>query len=213
MLGPLCLLAALASAPADLQALGVVVSQQPARSVAILRAAGRTRVATVGDEAFGGRVTAIAAGLVTLDFDGARVDLRLRPAAPATAAAVPPPAAAAAPATPPPREAAGPAQTMERREVERRLGQEIPRILAETTAVPVMEDGHVSGIALTRIAEGSLLTEAGLRPGDVLTRINDTNIDSLATLIGLWPRLQTATELRAVVLRNGRPFDLSVSLR
>jgi general secretion pathway protein C len=215
MLGPLCLLAALAAAPADLQALGVVVSQQPAKSVAILRAGGRTRVATVGDEAFGGRVTAIVAGLVTLDFDGARVDLRLRPAAPAAAAALPPPAAAIAPAPPPapPREAAAPPQTMERREVERRLGQEIPRILAETTAVPVMEDGHVSGIALTRIAEGSLLTEAGLRPGDVLTRINDTNIDSLATLIGLWPRLQTATELRAVVLRNGRPFDLALSLR
>src|SRR5215510_6705164 len=112
MLGPLCLLAVLASAPADLQALGVVVSQQPGKSVAILRAGGRTRVATVGDEAFGGRVTAIAAGLVTLDFEGARVDLRLRPPAPTTAAAVPQPAAAA-PAPPPPREVAAAPQTME----------------------------------------------------------------------------------------------------
>ena len=34
---------------------------------------------------------------------------------------------------------------MERREVERRLGQEVPRILAETTAVPVMDDGRVDG--------------------------------------------------------------------
>jgi type II secretory pathway component PulC len=58
-----------------------------------------------------------------------------------------------------------------------------------------------------------LLTDAGLRAGDVLTRINGTDIDSLATLIGLWPRLQGATELRAVVLRNGRPFDIAVSLR
>src|SRR5215470_18945699 len=108
MLASLCLLAALAAAPADLQALGVVVSQQPGRSVVILRAGGRTRVATVGDEAFGGRVTAIAAGLVTLDFDGSRVDLRLRPPAPATAAAVPPPVAAApaASAPPSPRDAA-----------------------------------------------------------------------------------------------------------
>src|SRR5215468_9538789 len=114
MLGPLCLLAVLASAPTDLQALGVVISQQPGKSVAILRAGGRTRVTTVGDEAFGGRVTAIAAGLVTLDFEGARVDLRLRPPAPTTAAATPPPSAAAAPAPPPPREAAVPPQTMER---------------------------------------------------------------------------------------------------
>jgi type II secretion system protein C len=209
MLALLCLFAATASAPADLQAVGVVMSAQPEKSVAILRSGGHTRVVTVGDAAFGGHVTAIAAGLVSLDFGGDRVDLRLR-AAPAVPAPAAPPPLAPAPA---PAEAAPAAQTMERREVERRLGQEIPRILAETTAVPVMEDGHVSGIALTRIPEGSLLTDAGLRPGDVLTRINDTNIDSLATLIGLWPRLQNATELRAVVLRNGRPFDLAVSLR
>ena len=35
----------------------------------------------------------------------------------------------------------------------------------------------------------------------------------MAALIGLWPRLQTATELRAVVLRNGQPYSLLVSLR
>ncbi|HSB62263.1 MAG TPA: hypothetical protein VLI67_11120, partial [Vicinamibacteria bacterium] len=105
------------------------------------------------------------------------------------------------------------ARAMERREVERRLGGEIPRILAETTVVPVMQDGHVTGLALTRIPEGTLLTDAGLRPGDVLTEINDTRIDGMGTLIGLWPRLQTATALRAVVMRNGQPISLSVTLR
>ena len=31
----------------------------------------------------------------------------------------------------------------------------------------------------------------------------------MATLIGLWPRLQSATELRAVVLRDGQPVSLA----
>jgi type II secretory pathway component PulC len=97
--------------------------------------------------------------------------------------------------------------------VDRRLSLEIPRILAETTAVPVMEDGRVTGIALTRIAEGSLLTDAGLRAGDVLTQINDTVIDGLPTLIGLYPRLQSARELRAVVLRNGVPVSINLTLK
>ena len=66
---------------------------------------------------------------------------------------------------------------------------------------------------ITRMAEGTLLSDAGLRAGDVLTRINGTDIDGMATLIGLWPRLQSATELRATVLRNGQPFSLVVSLR
>jgi type II secretory pathway component PulC len=102
---------------------------------------------------------------------------------------------------------------MERREVDRRLSTEIPRILAETTVVPVMEDGHVSGLALTRVPEGTLLTEAGLRPGDVLTEINDTRIDGMGTLIGLWPRLQNASELRATVLRNGQRLSLNLTLK
>jgi len=47
----------------------------------------------------------------------------------------------------------------------------------------------------------------------VLTRINGTQIDGLATLIGLWPRLQNASELQAVVLRSGQPFSLRIALR
>ena len=87
------------------------------------------------------------------------------------------------------------------------------RILADTAIAPVMEEGRVVGVQLTRVPEGSLLTDAGLRAGDVLTRINDTEIDGMATLIGLWPRLQNATELRAVVLRGGQPFSLRLTLR
>jgi type II secretory pathway component PulC len=102
---------------------------------------------------------------------------------------------------------------MERRDMERRLGQEVPRILAETTLVPVTEGGQVAGFTLTRLPEGTLLSEAGLRPGDVITSINDVPIDSLATLIGLWPRLQSESDIRAVVLRNGQPVALSVHLR
>jgi type II secretory pathway component PulC len=102
---------------------------------------------------------------------------------------------------------------MERVEVQRRLGDEIPRILAETAVTPVLEDGRVVGVQVARLPEGSLLTDAGLRAGDVITQINGTEIDGMATLVGLWPRLQTASELRAVVVRNGRPVSLVVSLR
>ena len=47
----------------------------------------------------------------------------------------------------------------------------------------------------------------------MITRINGTEIDGMATLVGLWPRLQSASELRAVVVRNGQPVSLVVSLR
>ena len=195
---------ALAAPPPDLAALGIVSSRDPARSVVLLRAGGRTRVASVGENVFGGRVAAIAADLVSLEFDGRRVDLRLSGE---MAAAV---ALARAPQAAPDESAT---RVLQRRDVERRIGEEAPRILAETTLMPVVDAGGAGGLTLTRLPEGSLLTEAGLRAGDVLTQINETPITSMTTLIGLWPRLQNESTLTAVVLRNGQPVTLTVSLR
>jgi type II secretion system protein C len=199
------------AAPADLAVAGVVVGTTPERSSAILTSGGRTRIVAVGESAFGGRLVSVGTDGVALEFGGERVALRLP-----TAALPPPPAGPARPALPPgapPEDPETPAREMNRVEVQRRLGEEIPRILAETAVAPVMEDGRVVGVQVTRLPEGSLLTDAGLRTGDVLTRINDTDIDGMATLIGLWPRLQSASELRAVVRRNGQTFSLLVSLR
>jgi general secretion pathway protein C len=196
------LAAALAAPPADLAAVGIVASKDPSHSVVLLRSGGRTRVVGIGENAFGGRVTAVAADSVTLEFEGRRVDLRLSGDS-ARAAAAPAASVAGDPG----------AHVLTRRDVERRIGEEAPRILAETTLMPALDAGRVAGFTLTRVPENSLLTEAGLRAGDVLTQINDIPIDSMATLIGLWPKLQGESTLTAVVLRNGQPVSLSVSLR
>jgi type II secretion system protein C len=207
-MGPLLLLAALAAPPADLEAVGIIVGRRPEACVAILRSGGRERVVGVGEPAFGGRVSVIVPGRISLDFGGERVDVRL-----SGVAAAPPPAPPPAVAAGPHEDPTTPARDMERREMERRLGQEVPRILSETTLVPVTESGQVAGFTLTRIPEGTLLTDAGLRAGDVITSINDVPIDSLTTLINLWPRLQSESDIRAVVLRNGQPVALNVHLR
>jgi type II secretion system protein C len=205
-----------AAAPetASIDAVGVVRSARPGRSVAILASGGKTRVVAVGETAFGARLLGIGAETVALEIDGQRVEKRLTSGslpAPSTGAALPrpgPPAPAALPEDP-----ATPHREMDRVQVQARLGTEMNRILSETAIVPVMDEGRVAGVQVTRIAEGSLLTDAGLRAGDVITRINDTEIDGMATLIGLWPRLQSASELRATVLRNGQPVSLVVGLR
>lgn len=200
-------LALAAVPPPDLQAVGVVIAHRAESSVAILHAAGRSRVVTVGETAFGGRVTEISAAGVVLDFDGTRSALRLSagPAAAVAAPAAAPVAAADA--------AGGGTLTMDRQDLERRLSLETARILAETALVPVQNGAQVDGFAITRMPEGTLLSDAGLRPGDVLTEINGTPVDSLATLISMWPRLQGASTVRAVVLRGGQPLTLTLSLR
>jgi type II secretion system protein C len=201
------LLATLQAVPPDLVALGVVLSPRDGASVAILRSGARTRVVAAGETAFGGRVAAIGERSVSLDFAGTLVELRLA-AAPAAEAPL-----AAARRPDPLEDPDSPNKEMSRDDVQRRLALETPRILTETTLVPVQDDQRVTGFALTRIPEGSLLSEAGLRPGDVLTSINDVPIDSFATLVGLWPRLQNESRVQAIVLRDGRPVSLTVTLR
>jgi general secretion pathway protein C len=212
MLLTLTLALALEAPPADLAVAGVVLSSTSARSTAILSSGGKTRVVSVGDSAFGGRLVSVSAEAVELDFDGTRRVLRLPNAAQVSGRPAVAPRPAAQPSGPP-EDPETPPRSMERVEVQRRLGDEIPRILAETAVTPVLEDGRVVGVQVARLPEGSLLTDAGLRAGDVITQINGTEIDGMATLVGLWPRLQTASELRAVVVRNGRPVSLVVSLR
>jgi len=194
-----------AAPPADLVAVGLVIATNEGRSVAILRSGGRTRLAGIGDPAFGGRVTAIAPGSAQLEFGSERITVRLSGEATPRA-----PRALALEVRPP---ASPEALTLERKEVERRLGLEIPRILAETALVPVLDGGRITGVALTRIAEGSVLTEAGLRAGDVLTEVNGVVIDGIATLAGLYARLQTASELRATVLRGGQTIPIVINLK
>lgn len=200
-------LVVMAVPPPDLTAVGVVLSPRPEASVALLRSAGRSRLARVGEAAFGGRVVAVEVNRIILDFDGQRVALALPGAIPAVApvprATTPVEAAAATPLE----------LSLPRVDVERRLAAELPRILAETALSPVSEGGRVVGLRLIRLAEGTLLSEVGLRPGDVLTQINDTPTDSLAALMALWPRLQGATGLRASVLRDGQSVSLSLGLR
>ncbi|PYQ19708.1 MAG: hypothetical protein DMF79_11990, partial [Acidobacteria bacterium] len=67
---------AVASAAPEVQVVGVIMAHSPERSVAILRSAGRTRVAGVGESAFGGRLVAVAADGATLEFGGEPVRIR-----------------------------------------------------------------------------------------------------------------------------------------
>lgn len=192
---------ALLAVPPDATAVGIVLSPRAEARTAVLTSGGRSRVVGIGDVAFGGRVTAIESGYVAIDDDSGRVRLRLAAGtanAPAAFEAVEPPA---------------PTLELERREIERRLGEESGRILAETTLVPAMDAGRVAGFTIARMPQSTLLSDAGLRAGDVLTEVNGVPIDSLATLVGLWPRLQTESAVRAVVLRDGQPVSLSVNLR
>lgn len=202
--------------PPDLAAIGVIVGATPERSVAILQSGGRTRSASIGGSAFGGRVIGVSRTSVAVDFAGRVVELALtmgKGGASAPPASVAPPEATG----PPPGEAMGAGggprrRTLDRAEVERRLTEEMPRLI-QAALRPVSEDGRVIGMRVSQIPDGTILQDVGLRSGDVLTDLNGVKVDGLPALMGLWSSLQGASEISATVLRDGVIHGLGVSLR
>ncbi|MEO8501303.1 MAG: hypothetical protein ABI565_10340 [Vicinamibacteria bacterium] len=201
MLIPLLALAALGP---EVSLSGIVLSRS-GRNAATLVAEGRVRAVVSGDRAFGCEVGSILQDRVELVCSGERKSLRLVAASPTKTALAPVAPAAAAP----PKADL----TLTRAELEARLDQEMSRLMTETTLIPVTSRGQVAGFTLSRIPAGTILDTLGLKAGDVLVSVNETPIDSFTTLVGLWPRLQTAGSVKAQILRDGRPLDISVNIR
>lgn len=201
MLIPLLAIAALGP---EVTLSGIVLSRS-GRHAATLVSEGRVRPVMAGDHAFGCEVSAILPDRVELVCSGERRSLRLVAGSGPKAA---PLAAEATPATLPPSDV-----TMTRAELEARLDREMSRLMTETTLIPVTSRGQVAGFTLSRIPAGTILDTLGLKAGDVLVSVNETPIDSFTTLVGLWPRLQTSGSVRAQIMRDGRPLDISVSIR
>ena len=183
---------------------GIVLAKS-GRHAATLVQDGRSRPVVAGDRAFGCEVSAISGDHVDLICSGERRTLRLSAAGTNSQAPM-----AMAPPVP-----AAPASdlTLTRAELQARLDSEMSRLMTETTLVPVTTRGQVAGFTISRVPEGTILETLGIKAGDVLVSVNDTPIDSFTTLVGLWPRLQGSGSVRAQLMRDGRPMDISVSIR
>jgi type II secretory pathway component PulC len=195
-------LLAAATALPEVSLSGIVLSRS-GRHAATLVSEGRVRSVTAGERAFGCEVRTIRMDAAEILCAGERRTLRLA-AAPSREVSAPAPS----------RVEEAPADlTLSRADLEARLDREMSRLMTETTLVPVTARGAVAGFTITRVPAGTILETVGLKAGDVLVSVNDTPVDSFTTLVGLWPRLQSTGAVRAQILRDGRPMDLSVSIR
>lgn len=79
--------------------------------------------------------------------------------------------------------------------------------------VPVLDGGRVTGIRLSAGADSSLMNQIGLRPGDVVTAVNGAPVDSIARGQQIIEGLRNASSARVTVLRDGRPADITISLK
>ena len=101
----------------------------------------------------------------------------------------------------------------ERSVTEQRLTKEMPVILAETGLSPRVDGGEAQGLQITHLPDGTLLSEIGLLPGDVLLSVNEVPLTSLSALTGIFPQLRSKSEIRLIVERRGETLGLAYHIR
>jgi type II secretory pathway component PulC len=196
---------------------GVIVASNPDASVALVRRQGasRGRSVQVGKTIFGMSLIAVSEEAALFDLGGRQVWLFLD-----GSAVVPSPAIAGMSG---PADDASPVgdeggaevdeefpeeqwivKTVARVTLESRLDNEIEAILAQTSIVLRRDTETKQGLEIQHLAEDTLLAELGLAAGDVLLSINETPIDSLSTLTGVYPTFAFEEELQVVADRRGQ---------
>lgn len=198
---------------------GVVVSSNPTSSVALIRKPGarRGRSIQVGESIYGAKLLEVSDDEALFERDGIHFRLLIgggRAPAPPVVADLPGASVDNLSETRLPEDDEAEIESWIFKELERsaadaRLEKEMPVILAETALVPCVEEGEVQGLEIARLPGGTILSDAGLLPGDVLLSINELPIDGFSALSGLYPRLRSEDEIRVVVERGGQILNLA----
>lgn len=91
--------------------------------------------------------------------------------------------------------------------------ENMSELLTQVRAVPHFEEGVSTGFRLFSIRPGSLFDKIGLKNGDVLQRINGTDLSDPARALTLIQELRNERELTVDILRAKQPMTLSYQVR
>ena len=94
-----------------------------------------------------------------------------------------------------------------------RMRQNPEELANRVQIVPVVDGGRMTGVRVSAGADMALMGRLGLRAGDVVTAVNGAPVDSLARGQQIIESLRTASSARVTVLRDGRPTDITISLK
>ena len=181
---------------------GVIVTSNPSRSIALLKRAGtkRARPLRVGQEFAGYVLLEVARDSAFLENAAGRLQLVLAGREAKIGDAV--------------QDLSAPwiRRDFSKSTAAARLEKEMPVILSETRLTASVESGEVRGLTLIRLPDGTLLSESGLKLGDVILSINGEPLRGLDSLWELLARFKDKDELRLIVERRGAVVRLAYAL-
>ncbi len=104
------------------------------------------------------------------------------------------------------------AYLVDRREVEHTIDN-LNTVVTQMRAIPYLRDGKSLGFRVFNIHPGSIFERMGLHNGDVIQRVNGTELTSPANAMGLLDGIADAEEIRVELLRNNRPQVLTYRIQ
>jgi general secretion pathway protein C len=116
---------------------------------------------------------------------------------------------------PPPAATTGGGQikkVLDRREVEQAMN-DLPKLLSQARAVPVLANGTMTGFRLDYIAKNSFYEKIGLQYGDVLKQVNGVEIKDPGTMLSLFQQLRNENSVKLDVLRNNQRTTMVFDIR
>ncbi|MFH1261923.1 MAG: type II secretion system protein GspC [Pseudomonadota bacterium] len=99
-----------------------------------------------------------------------------------------------------------------RSKVDQVLGN-LNQIVQESRMVPNLDNGVVNGFKIFAIKPGSIFQDLGIQNGDVIQRINGTEIDSVEKAVPMLQVLRDQSAISIDLLRGGTKKTLSIDIR
>ena len=180
---------------------GIVAGRGPADSRALIVANGDEEPYAVGASLPGGAVVrAIYPDRVLLESGGRVEALRLPKEDTASSINT----AANAPTLPPPPGMASQPQNLG--QLRQQIVNNPERLMDAVRAMPVMEQGKLSGYRIYPAGNPSMFNQLGLKPGDVVTSVNGIPLTDPAQSMRILASVKTSEQVSVTLLRNGQPM-------
>jgi general secretion pathway protein C len=104
------------------------------------------------------------------------------------------------------------AYLVDRREVEHAVSN-LNEVITQARAVPVLQDGKSAGFKLFSIRPNSIFQKIGLVDGDIVQRVNDTELTDPSKAVGLLEEIQSMDQVRVNFMRSGKQQTFTYTIR
>ena len=87
---------------------------------------------------------------------------------------------------------------------------DLQNLMTQARIQPHFTNGVPDGLACTGIKAGSIFRKMGLRNGDILKNINGNPLNSPESLIGLYNKINSASDCSLQIIRRGKEWVLNI---